>query len=140
MIGYHNSVNSDLVEIHNEGQYAGVFVSLNAALMTVADYGNYCYKVTFGSICEKSDIREYLEDHPEFLENHPNFVADCDQEVIAEDDDLYRKNQKLRALIAIELGFDAVEENDGYLVVNGAVEYIGTADSEAVETEIEENY
>lgn len=138
MIGYHNSVNADLKEIHNEGQYAGIFVSLNAALMKVADYGNHCYKVTFGDICEKSDIHEYLEDHPEFLKAHPSFLIDCEEEM--ECDDLYRENQKLRALIALELGFDAVEENDGYLVVNGTVEYIGTADSEEVETEIEESW
>lgn len=138
MIGYHNSVNADLKEINNEGQYAGIFVSLNAALMRVADYGNHCYKITFGDICEKSDIREYLEDHPEFLEANPDFILDCEEEI--ECDDLYRKNQKLRALIALDLGFDAVEENDGYLVVRGKVEYIGTADSEEVETEIDENW
>lgn len=138
MIGYHNSISADLEDIHNEGQYAGIFVSLNAALMRVADYGNHCYKVTFGNICEKSDLREYLEDHPEFLEANPNFTIDCEDEI--EWDDTYRQNQKLRALIAVELGFDAVEENDGYLVVNGVVEYIGTSNSEEVETEIEENW
>ena len=58
----------------------------------------------------------------------------------AEQDDVYFANQKLRALIAIELGFDAVEENDGWLVVNGKVELIGHRKSEAVETEIEENW
>ncbi|RKG30960.1 hypothetical protein [Acinetobacter tianfuensis] len=138
MIGYHNSVNADLKEIHNEGQYSGIFVSLNAALMTVADYGNHCYKVTFGSICEKSDIEDYLDENPEFLKANPDFVIDCEEEMLC--DELYRKNQKLRALIALELGFDAVEENDGYLVVSGTVEYIGNADSEAVELEIEENW
>jgi len=137
MIGYHNSLNADLKEIHNEGQYAGIFVSLNPALMRVADYGNHCYKITFGDICEKSDIEEYTEGNPEFLAKNPNFTVDCND---AEQDDIYFENQKLRALIAIELGFDAVEENDGYLVVNGTVEYIGTSNSEQVETEIEENW
>ncbi|UWY71002.1 hypothetical protein [Acinetobacter baumannii] len=69
-----------------------------------------------------------------FLENHPNFVVDCDD---AEQDDTYFENQKLRALIAIELGFDAVEENDGWLVVNGKVDFLGHRKKEVVETEIE---
>lgn len=137
MIGYHNSINKNLKSIHNEGQYAGIFVSLNPALMRGTDYGNNCYKVTFNSVCETSDIEVYLENNPEFLEANPNFVADFDVE---SEDDTYFENQKLRALIAIKLGFDAVEENDGYLVVNGTVEYIGTSDSEAVEAEIEENW
>lgn len=137
MIGYHNSSNANLKEIHNEGQYAGIFVSLNASHMTNKDYGNHCYKVTFGDVCESSDIEDYLENNPEFMDAHPNFVASFNTE---SEDDIYFENQKLRALIALELGFDAVEENDGYLVVRGLVEYIGTADSEEVEVEIEENW
>ena len=135
---YHASLNQDLKEIlKGEGDYAGIFTSENVALTANGDYGDYVYRVTFDSICEKSDIEEYLENNPEFLVQHPDFVVDCDD---AEQDDMYFENQKLRALIAIELGFDAVEENDGWLVVNGTVEFIGHRKSEEVETEIDENW
>ncbi|WP_179988409.1 MULTISPECIES: hypothetical protein [unclassified Acinetobacter] len=135
---YHASSNQDLKEIlKGEGDYAGIFTSENVALTANGDYGDYVYRVAFDSICEKSDIEEYLENNPDFLAQHPNFVVDCDG---AEQDDIYFENQKLRALIAIELGFDAVEENDGWLVVNGTVEFIGHRKSEEVETEIDENW
>ena len=135
---YHASLNQYLKEIlKGEGDYAGIFTSENVALTANGDYGDYVYRVTFDSICEKSDIEEYLENNPEFLVQHPDFVVDCDD---AEQDDMYFENQKLRALIAIELGFDAVEENDGWLVVNGTVEFIGHRKSEEVETEIDENW
>ena len=135
---YHASSSQDLNEIlKGEGDYAGIFTSENIALTANGDYGDYVYRVTFDSICEKSDIEEYLERNPEFLIAHPDFIVDCDD---AEQDDIYFENQKLRALIAIELGFDAVEENDGWLVVNGTVEFIGHRKSEEVETEIDENW
>ncbi|MBF7687100.1 hypothetical protein [Acinetobacter rathckeae] len=139
MIGYHNTCTQELKEIiKGHGDYAGIFVTLNASHMQSSDYGDHCYRVTFDSICELSDIEAYLETNTDFLIKHPKFLADCEEE--AQDDNSYFENQKLRALIAIELGFDAIEENDGILVVNGTVEYIGTKDSEAVEIEIEENY
>ncbi len=135
---YHASRTSELKEIiKGEGDYAGIFTSENVASTANGDYGDYVYRVTFNSICEKSDIEEYVESNPEFLAKNPNFTVDCDD---AEQDDIYFENQKLRALIAIELGFDAVEENDGWLVVNGAIELVGHRKSEEVETEIEENW
>lgn len=162
MIGWHNSLNNDLTQINKgKGDYAGIFINSNASHMQIGDYGDHCYRVTFDSICELSDIEDYLENNPEFLINHPTFLANCNIDLhhfkdiveYEEDtdspfykissnkiDDIYFENQKLRALIAIELGFDAVEENDGILVVSGKIEYIGTRDSEAVELEIEENY
>lgn len=134
---YHATSNQDLKEIiRGAGDYAGIFTSENIALTANGDYGDYVYRVTFNSICDKSDIQEYLENNPEFLSNNPSFVIDCDD--VAQDD-IYFENQKLRALIAIELGFDAVEENDGWLVVNGGVELVGHRKSEEVEAEIEEN-
>lgn len=135
---YHATSNQDLKEIlKGEGDYAGIFTGENVSLTANGDYGDYVYRVTFDSVCEASDIEEYLDNNPAFLTANPNFVVDCDD---AEQDDVYFANQKLRALIAIELGFDAVEENDGWLVVNGKVELIGHRKSEAVETEIEENW
>lgn len=132
---YHASQSKDLNEIvKGSGDYAGIFTDNRIGF----DYGDYLYRVSFDSICEKSDIREYLENNPEFLVAHPKFIVDCDE--ANEDDDAYFENQKLRALIAIELGFDAVEENDGWLVVNGKVEFIGHRNSEEVEAEIEDNY
>lgn len=131
---YHASPVDTLKEIiKGHGNYAGIFTSENIALTANGDYGNYVYRVTFNTICEKSDIEEYLGNNPAFLESNPNFIVDCDQE----EDECYFQNQKLRAMIAIELGFDAVEENDGWLVVSGTIELIGHRDSEVVEQEIE---
>lgn len=136
---YHATNNQELKEIiKGHGDYAGIFTSENISLTANGDYGDYIYQVSFDSICEKSDIEEYLDNNPEFLIAHPDFIADCDND--AEQDIIYFENQKLRALIAIELGFDAVEENDGWLVVNGKVEFLGHRNSEVVETEIEENW
>lgn len=135
---YHATNNQELKEIlKGYGDYAGIFTSENIALTANGDYGDYIYSVDFDSICEKSDIEEYLENNPGFLNKYPNFVIDFDN---AEQDDIYFDNQKLRALIAIELGFDAVEENDGWLVVNGKIEFLGHRRSEKVKTEIEEAY
>ncbi|MCK4111588.1 hypothetical protein HCY65_11035 [Acinetobacter radioresistens] len=135
---YHATNNQELKEIiKGHGDYAGLFTSENIALTANGDYGDYIYTIEFDSICDKSDIEKYLENNPEFLVAHPEFIVDCDD---AEQDDTYFANQKLRALIAIELGFDAVEENDGWLVVNGNVEFLGHRKSEEVETEIEENW
>ncbi|MDC4329314.1 hypothetical protein NQ674_16910 [Acinetobacter baumannii] len=134
---YHATSNPNLKEIvKGLGDYAGIFTSENVALTANGDYGDYVYRITFDSICDKSDIQEYLENNPEFLVAHPDFIVDCD----SEEDEAYFENQKLRALIAIELGFDAVEENDGWLVVNGKVELVGHRKSKEVETEIEENW
>lgn len=135
---YHATNNANLKEIiKGHGDYAGIFTSENVSLTANGDYGDHVYSVSFDNICEKSDIEEYLDNNPEFLTSHPNFVIDCDD---AEQDDIYFANQKLRALIAIELGFDAVEENDGWLVVNGTIEYLGHRNSEEVETYIDENW
>ncbi len=136
---YHASSSKDLKEIvKGSGDYAGIFTSENASLTAQGQYGEYIYTVHFDSICEKSDIREYVENNPGFLVAHPDFVIDCDD--TNEDFDAYFKNQKLRALIAIELGFDAVEENDGWLVVNGKVEFIGHRHSDEVAEMIENDY
>ena len=143
---YHATNNQELKEIiKGYGDWAGLFTSENIALTANGDYGDYIYTVEFETICDKSDIEEYLENNPAFLEKHPNFVVDCDHSLdgYGNDKDVdvnYFENQKLRALIALELGFDAVEENDGWLVVNGKVEFLGHRKSEEVETEIEENW
>ena len=140
---YHATNNQELKEIiKGYGDWAGLFTSENIALTANGDYGDYIYTVEFETICDKSDIEEYLENNPAFLEN---FVVDCDHSLdgYGNDKDVdvnYFENQKLRALIALELGFDAVEENDGWLVVNGKVEFLGHRKSEEVETEIEENW
>lgn len=134
---YHASTTDSLTAIiAGHGDYAGIFTSENVALTAKVDYGIYVYRVTFETVCSKTDIEDYLESNPAFLVENPKFVVDCDES----EDDHYFQNQKLRAIIAIELGFDAVEENDGWLVVNGTVELIGHKDSEAVETEIEYNW
>lgn len=142
---YHATNNQELKEIiKGHGDYAGIFTSENISLTANGDYGDYIYQVTFDSICAKSDIEEYLDNNPEFLVEHPKFLIDCDYcldnyGLNNDVDSIYFENQKLRALIAIELGFDAVEENDGWLVVNGKVEFLGHRKSAEVENEIEEN-
>ncbi len=135
---YHATNNQELKEIiKGHGDYAGIFTQ-NLIHAAMGDYGDYIYAVTCETILRTDEIEEYLENNPAFLEQYPNFVADFDCPI--ENDDVYFENQKLRALIAIELGFDAVEENDGWLVVNGNVEFLGHRKSEEVETEIEENW
>ena len=136
---YHCTSNANLTAIKTgEGSYNGIFVSLANPCY---DYGEHTYLVEFDSICEKSDIQDYIDAHTEILETHPRFNADCDysdwdnQETVEE----YISNQALRAKIAIELGFDAVEENDGFLVVNGKVTYLGKSRSEEVEDFVNDN-
>ena len=131
---YHCTSNANLTAIKTgEGSYNGIFVSLANPCY---DYGEHTYLVEFDSICSTSDIEDYLDEHPDFLDAHPNFVADFDEAV---EDDCYFENQKLRAHIAVELGFDAVEENDGFLVINGKVTYLGKSRSEEVEDFVNDN-
>jgi len=134
---YHATNNQELKEIiKGHGDYAGIFAQ-NLIHAAIGDYGDYIYRIECETVLYTSDIEEYLENNPDFLEKHPNFIVDFDHPV---DDDIYFENQRLRALIAIELGFDAVEENDGWLVVNGNVSFLGHRKSEEVEAEIEENW
>ena len=159
---YHATNNPELKEIiKGHGDYAGIFTTNNLYQAKNGDYGEYLYIVEFDNFCEKSDIRNFLESKEglEFLNTHsrPNdqeqidILSDCDlpsydyyKDIVgikgSKLDDMYFLDQKLRALIAIKLGFDAVEENDGVLVVNGKVEFLGHRKSEEVESEIEENW
>ncbi|WP_227430422.1 hypothetical protein [Psychrobacter sp. I-STPA6b] len=147
MKGYHNSNQDNLKAIDsNIGIYGGIFVTLNSSHCTDTHYGEYVYAIDFETICESSDIEDFLytEEGCQFLadnnrtEDDVEALRDCEYAI--DDDDTYRENQKIRALIAKKLGFDAVEENDGYLVVNGVVTYLGHCKSEEVAEYIENDY
>jgi len=136
---YHNSENNQLTAIKaGEGRFGGIFVVDGACHTRRSDYGQWVYEVKYNSICSKQDIEDFLysDDGIVFLEENNRteedirFLSDCDD--AAEDDDNYFENQRLRALICIKLGFDAVEENDGWLVVNGLVRFVGHCKGEEI--------
>jgi hypothetical protein len=141
---YHNSRSANLQSIDTgAGQYAGIFVTDVISHTRDGAYGNHVYRVTYETICTYSDTVDFLwsEAGREFMAAHDleeddiDVLADCDSPI--DDDDDYRRFQKLRALICIACDCDAVEENDGWLVVRGKIEYIGTRGSDAHEQAIE---